>query len=146
MDVDRELIANYEVDDENQSPWIDENIQAFAGDPAAVDKEDDEFIESNLMHSINGFVYGNLPGYTMKVGEHVRWYLMAMGTEVDLHTPHWHGNTVTVMGMRTDVVSLLPATMIVADMQPDDAGTWAFHCHVGDHIAAGMLSLYDVSP
>ena len=33
---------------------------------------------------------------------------MSMGTEVDLHTPHWHGNTVTVNGMRMDVVSLLP--------------------------------------
>ena len=31
-----------------------------------------------------------------------------MGTEVDLHTPHWHGNTVTVMGMRTDMANLLP--------------------------------------
>jgi FtsP/CotA-like multicopper oxidase with cupredoxin domain len=145
MDVDRELIANFEVDDENQSPWLDENIETFAGGAAAVDKENDEFVESNLMHSINGFVYGNLPGYEMKVGEHVRWYLMAMGTEVDLHTPHWHGNTVTVMGMRTDVVSLLPATMIVADMQPDDVGSWAFHCHVGDHILAGMLAQYEVS-
>ena len=27
-----------------------------------------------------------------------------MGTEGDLHTPHWHGNDVTVNGMRMDVV------------------------------------------
>ena len=66
------------------------------------------------MHSVNGYVFGNLPldAMTMKKGERVRWYLMGMGTEVDLHTPHWHGNTVTVIGMRTDVVSLLPATMV----------------------------------
>ena len=71
---------------------------------------------------------------TMRKGERVRWYLMGMGTEVDLHTPHWHGNTVTAVGMRTDVVSLLPGSMIVADMVPDDPGTWLFHCHVNDHI------------
>ena len=69
---------------------------------------------------------------------------MAMGTEVDLHTPHWHGNTVTAMGMRTDVVSLLPATMITADMEPDAPGTWLFHCHVADHISAGMQALFNV--
>src|SRR5262249_30309319 len=59
-DVDRELVANFEVSDENQSPWIDRNIRAFAGDPKGVDKDDDGFVESNLMHSINGYVYGNL--------------------------------------------------------------------------------------
>jgi hephaestin len=36
--------------------------------------------------------------------------------------------------------------MLTADMQPDDVGTWLFHCHVNDHIAAGMLSLYTVTP
>ncbi|HVW35436.1 MAG TPA: multicopper oxidase domain-containing protein [Acidimicrobiia bacterium] len=143
-DVDREFVVNYEVDNENDSPYIDRNIATFTGKPKTVVKDDEAFQESNLMHSINGYVFGNLPGLTMKPGERVRWYLMAMGTEVDLHTPHWHGNTVTVMGMRTDVVSLLPAAMVVADMVPDDRGTWLYHCHVGDHIHAGMLSLYTV--
>ena len=48
------------------------------------------------MHSINGYVFGNQPMVPCNAGEHVRWYVMSMGTEVDLHTPHWHGNTVTV--------------------------------------------------
>ncbi len=66
------------------------------------------------MHSINGYVFGNQPMIAeLRKGEHVRWYVMGMGTEVDLHTPHWHGNTVAVNGMRMDVVSLLPATMII---------------------------------
>jgi hephaestin len=30
---------------------------------------------------------------------------MAMGTAVDLHTPHWYGNTVVANGMRTDVTA-----------------------------------------
>jgi len=143
-DVDRELVANFEVDDENSSLWIDRNIARFPGKPASVVKDDEGFVESNLMHSINGYVFGNLPGLTMQVGQRVRWYIMAMGTEVDLHTPNWHGNTVTAMAMRTDVVSLLPAQMVVADMVPDDRGTWLYHCHVADHIHAGMLSLYQV--
>jgi hephaestin len=144
-DVDREFVANLMVEDENSSPWIGRNIENYAGSPQSVNPDDDGFHESNLMHSINGYVYGNLPGLDMEKGQHVRWYLMGMGTEVDLHTPHWHGNVVDAMGMgRTDVVSLLPASMVIADMTPDNPGTWLFHCHVSDHIVAGMQALYHV--
>ena len=147
-DVDREFVALYTVLDENSSLYIDDNIQNYTGDPDSVDAESDEFIESNLMHSVNGYVFGNLPleSITMHKGEHVRWYVMAQGTEVDLHTPHWHGNTVVINGMRTDVAELLPMSMKVADMVPDAVGTWYFHCHVNDHISAGMLARYRVEP
>jgi hephaestin len=63
---------------------------------------------------------------------------------VDLHTPHWHGNTVVTNGMRSDMIQLLPGMMTVSDMVPDDPGTWLFHCHVNDHIAAGMMARYRV--
>jgi FtsP/CotA-like multicopper oxidase with cupredoxin domain len=96
------------------------------------------------MHSINGYVYGNMPMITMHQGERVRWYTMDMGTEVDLHSPHWHGNTLLVNGMRMDVVQLLPGGMVTGTMIPDDPGTWLFHCHVNDHILAGMLVRYQV--
>jgi hephaestin len=144
VDVDREFITMFMVSDENQSPYLETNINMFAGDPGSVDPEDEDFIESNLMHSINGYVFGNLPGLDMRKGQMVRWYLMGMGTEVDLHTPHWHGNTLLINGMRTDVAELLPASMRMGDMQPDDVGTWLYHCHVNDHILAGMLALYRV--
>ena len=49
-------------------------------------------------------------------------------------------------GMRTDVGSLLPMTMQTADMVPDNAGTWLFHCHVNDHLEGGMTALYKVNP
>jgi FtsP/CotA-like multicopper oxidase with cupredoxin domain len=143
-DVDREFVNVFSVMDENASPYLQHNIDTFAGDPSSVDPSDGDFGESNLMHGINGYVYGNLPLMRMRKGEHVRFYLMGMGTEVDLHTPHWHGNTVTVMGMRTDVAELLPASMKTADMVPDASGTWLYHCHVNDHITAGMQARYVV--
>jgi manganese oxidase len=145
---DREFITNFEVVDENNSHYIDFNIERFTGHPELVDPEDDDFIESNLKHAINGYIYGNLPLNTMvmKKGERVRWYLMAMGTEVDLHTAHWHGVTVLNMGMRTDVVELLPASMRTVDVEADNVGTWLFHCHVADHIVAGMLSRFQIVP
>ena len=130
--------------DENRSPYLDPNIQTFAGDPASVDPDDEGFIESNLMHSINGYVFGNLPGLRMRFGERVRWYPFAMGTEVDLHTPHWHANTLLWNGNRVDLVETLPASLKMLDMAPDNPGTWLYHCHVNDHIDAGMAALYTV--
>ncbi len=145
-DVDREFVVQFKVSSENQSPYLDQNIATYAGKPATVNPDDEGFQESNQMHSINGYVFGTMPLSAMTVnrGDRVRWYLSGMGTEVDLHTPHWHGNTVVTQGMRTDVVSLLPMSMVTADMSADNPGTWLFHCHVNDHITAGMITRYRV--
>lgn len=150
-DVDREFVTLFQVFDENNSQYIHYNIEHFTKDhgPKGPDhkemEDDEEFHESNLMHSINGYVFGNLPGLTMKLGDHVRWYVLALGTEVDLHTPHWHGNTGLTNGQRVDTIELLPASMKVVDMVPDNLGTWMFHCHVNDHIVAGMSATYIVT-
>lgn len=141
-DVDQEVFALFSVMDENKSFYLDQELKSLAKPPA---RDDGDFNESNLMHSINGYVFGNGPMMTVKQGRRVRWYVMSMGTEVDLHTPHWHGNTVLVGGMRMDVVSLLPATMVVANMRPDNPGIWLFHCHVNDHLTAGMVTRYRVT-
>lgn len=106
--------------------------------------------EAGLMHGINGYVFGNLPGLVAKQGERVRWHVLGMGNEVDLHTPHWHGETVWVgaphVARRTDVLELLPASMITADMEADNPGEWLYHCHVADHIEAGMSTTYQIVP
>jgi hephaestin len=140
-DVDREIFTLFLVIDENSTHYLETERTKLTTAPAA---DDEEFQESNKMHSVNGYVYGNGPLMTMQQRERVRWHLMSMGNEVDLHTPHWHGNTVIAGGMRTDTVSLLPATMVTADMTPDDPGIWLFHCHVTDHITAGMQARYEV--
>ena len=95
-------------------------------------------------HAINGYVFGNLPGLVMKRGEKVRWYLMGMGNEKDLHTPHWHGKTVTDGRRNTDVIELLPASMFAVDMLADNPGTWLFHCQVADHMEAGMMASFSI--
>ena len=105
--------------------------------------------EPGLMHSINGLFFGNLTGLVMKNHEKVRWYILGMGNEVDLHTPHWHGKTVRIggpNGRQTDVVELLPATMVTADMTADNPGEWMYHCHVADHLDAGMFTTYQILP
>lgn len=148
-DVDRELIVSFHEVNENVSWYLEDNIQAYAGDPASIDRKEIAFRHpfglSNFMLSMNGLVFGNLPGLTMREGERVRWYLMA-STNFEVHAPHWHGNTVVANHMRTDVTSLLTMGMIVADMVPDNPGKWLFHCHVRGHLIAGMQAHYSVLP
>jgi FtsP/CotA-like multicopper oxidase with cupredoxin domain len=145
-DVDREFVASFMIFDENLSPYLDANIERFAGSPAELDKSDEGFVESNKKHVINGRLYGDLEGFDMRRGERVRWYLFALGNEDDIHTAHWHGNTALRKGSRTDTVELFPATTAVVDMRPDNVGTWLFHCHVADHMTGGMTARYTVAP
>lgn len=100
--------------------------------------------EVGMMHSINGRFFGNLGGLEMNSGEKVRWHVLGMGNEVDLHTAHWHGKTLNYEGHRTDVIGLLPAQMATADMVADNPGTWMLHCHVSDHLNGGMQTTYKI--
>jgi FtsP/CotA-like multicopper oxidase with cupredoxin domain len=142
-DVGREVFALLSVMNENRSPLLEENVHRFGKRPYPKDLDDDEFVESNLMHSINGYVFGSQPMIRMRKGEHVRWYVMSMGTEVDLQASRWRGNEVTVSGMRMDAVSPLQTSTVVADMVPDNPGIWLFHSHT-DHVDAGMVTSYEV--
>lgn len=105
-------------------------------------EENDE--ESGMKHTINGRIFGNLSGYETTIGKRVRWHLVALGNETDNHTVHWHGQTVLNQGRRTDVIEILPASMISVDMTPRSAGDWLFHCHVDDHMIAGMATRWQV--
>jgi len=143
VDVDREFVTLFAIFDENVSLYRDANIRRFI--TAKLDPDEEKFAESNLMHAINGRLWGNLEGLAMRLGEHVRWHVLAMGTEVDLHTPHWHGATLLMGQRRVDVMQLMPASTRTLDMRPDSPGTWMYHCHVNDHITAGMMVTYRVT-
>jgi len=121
-DVDREFVTLFMIFDEQQGK------------------------DAGLFHTINGYVFGNLPGLIMKQGDRVRWHLLSMGNEKDLHTPHWHGKTVNYGARHVDVVELLPGSMATADMTADNPGTWLFHCHVSDHMEGGMMATYTIYP
>lgn len=143
--VDKEFLALFSVLDENDSWLLDENIKTYCLDPQGVDKEDEGFMESNKMHAINGYFYGNLPDLEMCLGDTVNWHLAGIGNEVDLHTAYFHGQTFTVDNHRKDVASLLPATFVTASMKALNPGTWMLNCLVNDHYNAGMYALFNVT-
>lgn len=75
---------------------------------------------------------------TMKQGDHVRWYVATLGD-------FKNGNTVLVAGQRTDVLVVTSAQMITSDMIPEAPGIWLYHCHISDHMLAGMIARYQVT-
>ncbi|MGH9518375.1 MAG: multicopper oxidase domain-containing protein, partial [Terriglobales bacterium] len=160
-DVDHEFVTMFIAVNENESWYLEANIREHTTDPKGVGRNDSSnatpegivvsipvtgFAATNVKWSINGYIFWNMPQMKMKVGERVRWYVTTLGDFNNAHTPHWHGNTVIVGGQRTDVVSVLAAQMVTADMVPDMPGTWLYHCHISDHMLAGMVARYQVLP
>lgn len=138
-DIDREFVTLFLIFDENAESG------GHGGGEGPDDGPTEEEMEGNLKHAINGRIFGNLQGLEMNKDDRVRWYVVGLGDEPDLHTPHWHGETLILDGRtRTDVVELLPASMHVADLVTDNPGTWLFHCHVAGHIEAGMYTTFVV--
>ncbi|MYF99429.1 multicopper oxidase domain-containing protein [Candidatus Poribacteria bacterium] len=126
---------------------FNENEREIAEDvPHEVYESPEEEEEGNLKHAINGLIFGNLKGLEVQQDDRVRWHLVGLGTEVDMHTAHWHGQTVLNAGKRTDVVDLLPGSMVTVDMIARTPGNWLYHCHVADHITAGMNTRWRVLP
>ncbi|XP_029097306.1 hephaestin isoform X5 [Monodon monoceros] len=144
QDVDNDFFLLFSVIDENLSWHINENIATYCSDPASVDIEDETFQESNRMHAINGFVFGNLPDLSMCAQKRVAWHLFGMGNEVDVHTAFFHGQMLTIRGHRTDVAHIFPATFVTAEMVPREPGTWLISCQVNSHLQDGMQALYKI--
>jgi hephaestin len=151
-DVDREVVAAFAQVHEDDSWLAPENLPSpdSLGQirPIPSPHEVQAAYPWFVKFTINGFTRGSMPlsSLTFRRGQRVRWYLMSSTNDFDVHAPHWHGNTTLIAGMRTDVASLGFMGMAVADMQPDNPGTWLFHCHVSFHNAAGMAVRYQVTP
>jgi manganese oxidase len=144
-DVDREFVVAFAVYDEMASAYFKENLVLRAKTPIET-LTNPNFRQAIMFYTMNGYINGNLPMMTMKKGERVRWYLFSSANGEDVHSPHWHGQTVISNMMRTDTLSLGPMAMSVADMIPTNVGTWLFHCHVNDHLDRGMVAEFTVKP
>jgi len=163
-DVDREIVALFTAFNENLSWYLQENLAAHisAADQKALGNGSANFsdpqgyftfagtgfVETNYKFSVNGYLFGDGPVMTVQQGQRVRWYLLGVGDvgALNFHTPHWHGNTVLSHGTRRDTIGLLPMGTETVDMVPDAPGLWLFHCHIDDHMEAGMMARYEVLP
>uniref|UniRef100_A0A669P598 ferroxidase n=1 Tax=Phasianus colchicus TaxID=9054 RepID=A0A669P598_PHACC len=147
-DIDREFTLLFMVFDENKSWYLKENIETYLHKSPDDFNYTKNFVEGNSKHAINGKIYNSLLGLTMNEGDTTNWYLIGMGNEVDVHTVHFHAQTFifkTDKDHRGDVYDLFPGTFQTVELVAENPGTWLLHCHVADHIHAGMETTYTIN-
>lgn len=145
LDVDRELVMLFSSQLEDQSPLVEENLHDRRVNPRGIAPKAATFFTDNAFPSINGYVYGNMPMPVIRLGQHVRWYLLTTTNGFDGHTPTWDGQTVVVNGNRSDSIGQV-FNQTVADMTPDDPGIWLLTCSLDIHLKLGMEARYEVAP
>lgn len=105
-DVNREYVVGFTIYDENESHYLNASVDAYMTLPPENDSmrlllySNATFAEGNKKHTVNGYLYSNIPGITMTAGERVRWYVFGLGSETDVHGVHWHGQTLLHFGRR----------------------------------------------
>jgi manganese oxidase len=102
------------------------------------------FAPMGTFQTIDGRAFvGNTPVFKAKPGQLVQWDVMVMGSEH--HTFHVHGHRWRTDGVPRDTVTVGPAESFRIRWRERDPGTWLYHCHVEDHMAAGMIGIYQVT-
>lgn len=92
------------------------------------------------------------PLLTLKRG---RSYVLALTNDTGWHHPiHLHGHSFRVIvrnGAPTqyrewqDTVLMAPRERVEIAFIADNPGAWMFHCHIAEHLAAGMMGIVSVS-
>ncbi len=76
------------------------------------------------------------------VGDTVRFHLLGLGSELDMHTPQFHAHVqrsgAGQWQQRSAAIGVHPGSMATANVVTDKAGDWLVECGVNDHWAAGM--------
>lgn len=73
-------------------------------------------------------------------------YPLAITPVLDFHSLSFHFVCQNGKSYQADVVDLFPGTFEMVEMQVGNPGTWLLHCHVADHIHAGMEALFTILP
>lgn len=144
-EVTIEFATGFIIFDENKSNYKHIN---FASTPDET-LSDPDFIESNIYHSINGYIYANLKGLVFNFGQYSAWYIFGAGSVDDIHTVHTHGQLYlreTSLSLKRDVLEVFAGTYETVEMLGFNPGTWFIHCHVGLHAREGMETVFTVLP
>ena len=90
---------------------------------------------------MNGTTFGSDTPIRTSPGKRVRLQMSNM--TMMAHPMHIHGHTWSLPGnggLRKDTVLVLPMQTITADLQADNPGKWAYHCHNIYHAEIGMMT------
>ena len=149
-DVVREFVTVYHTFDERRSRYRDLNVAKYATSGVA-DTNSAEFKAANKMHSINGFLYCNLPGLKVVQNNKVRWYTVALGDASQFHAPRVSGGVFVgreredhEARLGADAPMLMPGQSRTVDFVADYAGIWSIGDTNNANAEAGMRALFKV--
>lgn len=114
-----------------------------------------EMMRSGKVWSINGVAaegHAMEPMLALKLG---KTYLLAMNNDTAWHHPmHLHGHAFRVLSRNgqasryrewQDTVLMAPRERVEIAFVADNPGDWMFHCHILEHMAAGMMGVIRVA-
>uniref|UniRef100_A0A8C2TIF7 Coagulation factor VIII n=1 Tax=Coturnix japonica TaxID=93934 RepID=A0A8C2TIF7_COTJA len=143
MSDDMRLVL-FSVFDENRSWYLEENIRRFCTDADHVDKQDPQFYASNMMHTINGFVFDNLQLH-LCLHEVVYWYVLSVGAQTDFLSVFFSGNTFKRNMVFEDMLTLFPFSGETVFMSVEKPGIWTLGCMNPDFRDRGMHAKFTVA-
>ena len=90
--------------------------------------------------TLNGRTFPDTEPLPVAAGERVR--LRLINQSMMFHPIHLHGHTFGLLadGARKDTVIVRPMQVIEVDLDTDNPGQWALHCHNILHAEAGMMT------
>ncbi|XP_051486280.1 LOW QUALITY PROTEIN: coagulation factor VIII [Apus apus] len=141
---DKARFVLFSVFDENRSWYLEENIRQFCTDPDHVETQDPQFYASNVMHTINGFVFDNLQP-KLCLHDVVYWYVLSVGAQTDFLSIFFSGNTFKHNMVFEDVLTLFPFSGETVIMSLEKPGIWMLGCLNPDFRDRGMRAKFTVS-
>ncbi|XP_072573145.1 coagulation factor VIII [Paramormyrops kingsleyae] len=140
---DKEKHLMFTVFDENQSWYIDENIQKYVEDPSKVDPTDPNFYRSNVMYNVNGLMFNNL-NFVTCLGDVTFWHVLNVGTQSDFLSVYFMGNTFERDKVYETVLTLFPMNGETVSMEMETVGEWEIGAFDPSAKSRGMSAKYTV--
>ncbi|WP_454860688.1 multicopper oxidase domain-containing protein [Promicromonospora soli] len=117
-----------------------DTVRLPAGD---VDRQHDVALGGSMSPyrwTLNGASFPDSPALPVRSGERVR--LRFINETMMFHPMHLHGHTFGLVdgGARKDTMIVRPMETLEVDLDADNPGQWALHCHNILHGEAGMMT------
>nr|6MF0_A Chain A, Coagulation factor VIII chimera [synthetic construct]6MF0_B Chain B, Coagulation factor VIII chimera [synthetic construct]7K66_A Chain A, Coagulation factor VIII,Coagulation factor VIII,Coagulation factor VIII,Coagulation factor VIII [synthetic construct]7KBT_A Chain A, Coagulation factor VIII,Coagulation factor VIII,Coagulation factor VIII,Coagulation factor VIII,Coagulation factor VIII [synthetic construct]8G6I_A Chain A, Coagulation factor VIII chimera from human and pig [synthet len=141
----QEFALFFTIFDETKSWYFTENVERNCRAPCHLQMEDPTLKENYRFHAINGYVMDTLPGLVMAQNQRIRWYLLSMGSNENIHSIHFSGHVFSVRKKeeyKMAVYNLYPGVFETVEMLPSKVGIWRIECLIGEHLQAGMSTTF----
>ncbi|KAL8180994.1 UNVERIFIED_CONTAM: hypothetical protein K2H54_043513 [Gekko kuhli] len=142
--LDEAKFVLFSVFDENRSWYLQKNIDTFCADATSVNPKDPEFYASNVMHSINGYVFDNLH-LNLCLNKVVYWYVLSVGAQTEFLSVFFSGNIFKYNTVFEETLTLFPHTGETVFMVMENPGIWMLGCLNPEFRRRGMRAKLTIS-